>query len=113
MALPGWASQTVTIIHPGVKTSRGSEIKDWDNVTTAVVSKCSVQPASTSLTQDGRVQGIYDGATAYLPPGTDIREGDRVVYNGLTYVVDGTPRAWRSATGLTSNVQVNLKRWSG
>ena len=113
MALPSWASQTVAIIHPGVKASRGSDIPDWDNATTTQVSGCSVQPASTSLTQDGRVQGILDGATAYLPPGTDVREGDRVIFEGLTYTVDGTPRAWKSATGRASNIQVNLRRWSG
>lgn len=113
MALPSWASQTLTIIRPGTKESRGSVIPDWNSTTRTEVKQCSVQPASTSLTQDGRVQGIYDGMTAYLPPGTDVREGDRIEYDGQNYTVDGTPRAWQSATGLTSNIQVNLKRWSG
>ena len=113
MALPSWASQTVTIIRPGTTTSRGSTIPDWTTSTSTTVTGCSVQPASTSLTQDGRVQGIYDGMTAYLPPGTDVQEGDRITYDGLTYTVDGTPRKWISATGQASNIQVNLKRWSG
>ena len=113
MALPSWASQTVTIIRPGTTESRGSAVPDWTNTTSTVVNRCSVQPASTSLTQDGRVQGIFDGMTAYLPPGTDVREGDRIQYDGLTYTVDGTPRVWISATGQASNVQVNLRRWSG
>ena len=111
--LPSWARQTVTIIHPGVKESRGSEIPDWENVTTVKVCDCSIQPASTSLTLDGRVLGINEGMTAYLPPGTDIREGDRVMVTDNTYTVDGAPQSWMSATGLTSNVQVRLKRWDG
>ena len=111
--LPSWAKQTVTIIRPGTKIQRGSEVPDWDNATSFDVGGCSVQPASTSLSQDGRVLGIFDGETCYMPPGTDVREGDRIVHDGNTYTVNGTPRRWQSATGLASHVQVNLQRWGG
>ena len=111
--LPTWASQTVTVVRPGIKESRGSEIRDWTNATTHDISGCSVQPASTELSMDGRVTGIFDGMTAYLPPNADIAEGDRVIYDGLTYEINGTPRKWQSATGLASYVQVGLRRWDG
>ena len=113
MALPSWASQTITILRPGVKIERGSEIRDWDKALEFDVSGCSIQPAATGLSQDGRVLGVFDGMTGYLPLNTDIREGDRVVFEGNTYEVNGSPRVWKSATGLVSYTQVNLRRWDG
>lgn len=113
MAVPSWASQTVTIIRPGVKIERGSEVPDWTNTWETDVSGCSVQPASTDLSQDGRVLGVFDGMTAYMPPGTDVREGDRIEYDGNVYTINGAPRKWQSATGRVSHIQVNLRRWDG
>lgn len=110
--LPSFARQSVTRIRPGVKTVRGSDIPDWENATSLVISGCSVQPAATEMSQDGRVLGILDGMTAYLPPGADVQEGDRIVYDGETYVLDGAPRVWEAVFNL-SHVQIRLRRWSG
>lgn len=111
--LPSWFRQSVTRIRPGVKTSRGSEIPDWNNVTTVVISGCSVQPSTTSLSQDGRVLGIEDSFNLYMPPTADVREGDKIVYEGEEYIVAGVPRPWVSPTGGLSNVQVTIERWKG
>lgn len=111
--LPSWANQTITVIRPGVKVERGSQMRDRDNVLEFDVSGCSIQPASTSLSQDGRVLGIEDGMTGFLPLNTDIREGDRVSFDGQTYELNGAPRVWHSATGRASYVQIGLRRWSG
>lgn len=111
--LPSWFKQTVTRIRPGEKTSRGSVIPDWDNTASLVISGCSVQPSTTSLSQDGRVLGIDESFTLYMPPNADIVEGDRVEYNGETYTVIGVPKPWVSPTGNLSNKQVTLERWSG
>ena len=113
MALPSWASDSVKIVRPAETTSRGSTIYDWTKATETTVTGCSVQPASTSLSLDGRVLGITDGWTAYLPPGTDVKDGDRVKFNNETFEIDGAPRVWTSPTGAVSAIQLNLKRWSG
>lgn len=110
--LPSFATQSVTRIRPGVKSSRGSVIPDWADTDELVISGCSVQPATTSLSQDGRVLGILDGMTCYMPPGSDVQEGDRIRFEGVLYTIDGAPRIWPSA-GRLSHVQINLKRWSG
>ena len=110
--LPSFATQTVTRIRPGVKTVRGSNLPDWGNVSTAQISGCSLQPATTSLSQDGRVLGILDGMTCYMPPGSDVQEGDRFQFEGVLYTIDGAPRVWPAAANL-AHIQVNLKRWSG
>lgn len=110
--LPGFARQSVTRLRPGVKTVRGSDLPDWDNATSLTISGCSVQPGGTELSQDGRVLGVMDGMICYLPPGSDVLEGDRIVYDGETYTIDGAPRKWVGAFNL-SHVQIRLRRWSG
>ena len=110
--LPSFMRQTITRIRPGVKTLRGSDVPDWNNVTTETIAGCSVQPASTSLSQDGRVLALSDGLTAYLPPDADVKAGDRIEYAGETYTINGEPRVWPSANSL-DHIQLNLERWQG
>ena len=104
---------TITRIRPATKTERGSTVPDWEHATTKDVSGCSVQPASTSLSEDGRVMALADGLTAYVPKDADITAGDRIEYNGKTYTINGDPRKWPSATGGLDHIQLNLMRWSG
>lgn len=113
MALPSWFRQTVTRIRPGQKVSRGSTVPDWENADELTITGCSVQPSSTSLSQDGRVLGIADLYTVYMPADADVAEGDRVVYNGETFVVRGVPGMWASPTGGLDNKQVQVERWAG
>lgn len=113
MALPYWASDTVTRIRPAIRSQRGSDIPDWSRSITAEITGCSVQPAGTMLSQDGRVQGVQDGLTCYMPPEADVKTGDRIVYEGKTYTINGEPQAWKSPTGLVSSLQLHLERWSG
>lgn len=110
--LPSFANQSVTRIRPTTKTTRGSNVPDWDNPDRLVISGCSVQPASTDLFQDGRVLGILDGMTCYMPPDADVKEGDRIEYDGIVYTIDGAPRKWPAADNL-AHIQLRLVRWSG
>lgn len=113
MALPSWANDTVTRLRPAAKDVRGSTVYDWSNPDQLIITGCSVQPAGTSLTQDGRVQGITDGYTCYLPPGSDVCAGDRIRYDGHDYTINGEPREWRSPTGRVTHMQLNIERWRG
>ena len=111
--LPSWCSQTLTIVKPGTTTSRGSTVYDWEHpVSSTDIAGCSVQPASTGLSQDGRVLGIYDGWTAYIPDGTDVKAGDHIEFEGETYAINGEPRKW-TGPSKTSHIQLNLVRWEG
>lgn len=111
--LPSFFRQSITRIRPGTKTVRGSDVPDWDNVSTLVITGCSVQPASTLLSQDGRVLGIADSYTAYLPADADVMAGDRIQVGSDIYTINGEPRVWLSATGGLDNIQLALERWSG
>jgi len=105
--------QTVTRIRPGAKTERGSTIPDWSNVSELEITGCSVQPSGTSLSQDGRVLGVADGYTVYMPPTADVKEGDRIRYEGDLYTITGSPRHWKSATGRLDHIMLSLERWRG
>lgn len=110
--LPTTARQTVVRLRPTIKSVRGSDVLDWSNPDTLVVKGCSVQPGTTELSQDGRVLGVLDGAMCYMPPGTDVKEGDRIQYDGRTYTIDGVPKKWTGAVNL-SHIQLTLRRWAG
>ena len=110
--LPSFASQTVTIVRPGSKTSRGSTVPDWDDSQSWEISGCSVQPVSSNLSMEGHVLGIVDGWTAYLPDGSDVQAGDRVIFDEKTFEINGEPRVWTGVTNC-SHIQLNLKRWEG
>ena len=105
--------QSVTRKRPGETTERGQTIPDWSNASELVIDGCSVQPGMTSLDQDGRVLGITDGYTAYLPAGSDVVAGDHIVYNGKEFAIDGEPRPWISPSGRIDNIQLALVRWDG
>lgn len=111
--LPSWFRQSVTRIRPGTKESRGTPIPDWNHVSTATINGCSVQPTTTDLSMDGRVLGLSESFTLYMPANADVKEGDRIRYRNETYVVRGIPRPWFSPTGNLDNMQVQLERWSG
>lgn len=112
--LPSFCSQEIVRIRPGTKELRGSTVSDWsdDKTDKLTITGCSVQPASTSLSQDGRVLGISEGWTAYIPEGSDVKAGDHILFNGNTYAINGEPKVWTGAFS-RSHVQLNLMRWNG
>lgn len=112
--LPSFCTQEITRIRPGTKVLRGSTVFDWSEsaVTKLVIKGCSVQPAATTLSQDGRVLGISEQLTAYLPEGTDVKAGDRILFDGEVYEINGEPKKWTAARTL-SNIQLTLTRWEG
>ena len=71
-----------------------------------------MQPASTSLSQDGRVLGLLDEYTLFLPPDADVMAGDRIRYNGQIYQIDGDVRIQPAALRL-DHIELRLRRHSG
>lgn len=112
--LPSFCDQEITRVRPGTKTARGSTTPDWSQsaVTTLTIKGCSIQPAATTLSQDGRVLGVSEQLTAYLPEGSDVQAGDRIIFDGDVYTINGEPKHWKAALKL-SNIQLNLIRWEG
>ena len=108
-----WWKDSITRIRPGEKTVRGSVVPDWSNASELTITGCHGQPASTGLSEDGRVLGIMQGITLYAPANADIQAGDRITYNGNTYEINGEVNVWPSATGALDQLVINLRRYSG
>lgn len=107
-----FARQSVTRLRAAVRTVRGSDIFDWSDPDTLEITGCSVQPGTTELSQDGRVLGVLDGLTCYMPIGSDVKEGDRIQYEGNVYEINGMPKVWHGV-GNSSHIQLVLRRWAG
>lgn len=110
--LPSFCNQTVTRLRPATKTVRGSVVPDWEHASSKEINGVSMQPASTSLSTDGRVLGISDRYTLFAPPIADIKAGDRIVFNGKTYEIDGDVRIQPSVLNL-DHIEITLRRYNG
>ena len=99
-------------MRPGTKELRGSTVPDWTTATTKLITGCSMQPSTTSLSQDGRVLGILDEYTLFTPPDADIDAGDRIEFNGQVYEIDGDVRIQPAALRL-DHIEIRLRRYSG
>lgn len=110
--LPSFCRDKVTRLRPGTQTLRGSEVPDWSNQTTKDIEGCSMQPSTTSLSQDGRVLGLLDEYTLFAPSDADIRAGDRIKFNGQVYEIDGDVRVQPAALRL-DHIEIRLRRYSG
>ena len=111
--LPSFMTRTIPRKRASVKTVRGSDVFDWSNTDDITILNCLVEPGGGSLSLDGRELGIMQGLTAVLPPNSDVKAGDHIVYDGNTYEIDGEPKIFSLPTGTVTNMQLNLKRWQG
>lgn len=111
--LPSFASDTVTIERAPLVESRGTLVPDWESAQPHEAAGCSFQPAQGSSAWNDPRQASTVRAVLYLPPNSDIREGDRVRYGDASYSVDGAPLPWKSPTGRVSHVVASLVDWRG
>ena len=110
--LPSFCNDTVVRIRPAEKDSRGSTILDWDNAIELNITGCSMQPATTSLSTDGRVLGIRDEYSLFAPADADIKKGDKIRYNGKEFIVQGDVRVQPAAFRL-DHKEITLRSYSG
>lgn len=114
MALPSFCKQIVVRVRPGSKTVRGTPVPDWDQADRTRISGCSLQELTTG-SADGvrRTNAVVVGARLYAPLGSDIRDGDRIEFDGQTWDVDGHPLPKHSPTGAVSHLAVVLTTHRG
>lgn len=106
-------TDTVTVLRAPLRSTRGTAVRDWANAVAHEVDRCQVTAAATSQDRDGRVVQVADRRTLRAPYDADIQEGDRVVYEGRTYEVDGEVFHSKSPTGRVSTTRCALARWEG
>lgn len=103
--LPSFCRQVIIRQRPSTRIERGSTIYDWKNPDELVIASVSVQPANGYVDVDGRVLGISDTYNVFLNPDDDVIAGDRIIFEGKTFLVDQEPQVWVSPTGRVSSKQ--------
>lgn len=104
---------TATVVRPAEKQVRGATVPDWDNAAEHEIDRVQVTAAATQQDRDGRVVNVSESRTLRAPYDANILPGDRVVYKGVTYEVDGEVFQSKSPTGRVSTTRCALRRWEG
>lgn len=102
---------TVTRLRPGASTGNdryGNPIPGAD-VSTPIIGGAFAPGGSIEPVEVGRAP-VVTTPKLYFLAAVDLTEGDRVLVNGTTYTVEGTPADWHSAWGSTlAGLVVELK----
>lgn len=104
---------SVTVLRAPLVINSGMEKRDWSNAASHTVNRVQVVAQSTSRDYDGRVLNVSDRRTLRANYDADIKAGDRVIWKGETYEVDGEVFHTESPTGRVSSTRCTLARWSG
>lgn len=106
-------NETVTVLRAPLVDKRGTKVRDWSSPEGHELPRCQVTAAGTSQERDGRVLQVDDRRTLRAMYDADVEAGDRVVWRGVTYEVDGEVFHTKSPTGRVSSTRCALARWEG
>jgi hypothetical protein len=104
---PGY--DVVQIVRPGPRDRFGDPAEP--DAPPRQVEGCSIQPSESTENNDQRAT-VVTTWRAFLPGGTDLTAGDRIVWNDVTFEVVGDPDAW-VVDGDEHHLQASLKRVRG
>lgn len=88
----------------------GGQEDDWSTPDSLLIGGCSVQPGASEEDLQNR-SGTLIQWTVYAPGHPDVQEGDRVLFEGEWYAVDGRPARWPGAA--VRHTVILLKAWEG
>lgn len=111
--IPSWCNDTVTIKRAPMVDKRGTMVRDWANAVPHDLTGCSVQPAGTTLDLSDLRIATTARWTVYAPPNSDVQPGDKVIWDGIEYAIDGGAQTWRSPSGNQDHMVLSLIDWSG
>ena len=104
---------TVTRKRAVMKTKNGMEYADWGDADTLEIKNVQVTAAATSRELGERTLNVSDRRTLRADYDADIKAGDRIVWNGETYDIDGEVFHSKSPTGRISTTRCALMRFKG
>ena len=106
-------NDSVVVIRAAITKKHGSEVFDWANATSTTLTGVQVTPQQTSREFGDRTLQITERYTLRASYDADIRAGDRIVWRGETYEIDGEVFHTESPTGRVSSTRCSLTKWSG
>lgn len=112
MALSFWKDQ-VTVLRAPLISKNGMEARDWENAIRITIKNVQVTAQVTSREFGDRVTQVTDRRTLRAKYDADIVPGDRIIWKGDTYEIDGDVFATVSPTGRVSSTRCTLVRWEG
>lgn len=112
MALSFWKDQ-VTVLRAPLISKNGMEARDWENAIRITIKNVQVTAQATSREFGDRVTQVTDRRTLRAKYDADIVPGDRIIWKGDTYEIDGDVFATVSPTGRVSSTRCTLVRWEG
>ncbi len=104
---------TVTRLRAPIESKNGSDYFDWAQAMELVITNVQVTAQSTSRDFEGRVLNVSDRRTLRAAYDADIKAGDRIVWQGETYEVEGEVFHTKSPSGRVSSTRCTLVRWDG
>ena len=104
---------SVTVVRAPITKKNGAEVRNWKKATQHVVSNVQITGQTTSRDFEDRTTQLRDSRTLRAKYDADIQPGDRVIWDGTTYEVDGEVFHTKSPTGRVSTTRCNLIRWEG
>lgn len=109
------AGETVTRLRGTVDEDRYSNaVVDWTSPDELAIEGAAIAPTASTEDNNGRTAVVSD-LTVYLPAGSDVIAGDRMLVRGETFKVDGDPFDWRHPTvaNAPEGLEVHLRRAAG
>lgn len=106
-------NDTVTVLRAPIIEKNGMEKRDWSNAVDFEVADVMITSQNTSRDFEDRTLQVSDRRTLRANYDADIKAGDRIVWNGSTYEVDGDVFHTKSPTGRVSSTRCALVRWAG
>lgn len=106
-------TDTVTRKRAAIKSKNGMECQDWSEADEITISNVQVTAAATSRDFDERTMNVSDRRTLRAGYDADIMAGDRIVWNGDEYDIEGEVFHTKSPTGRISTTRCTLVRFKG
>ena len=106
-------NDSVTRYRAPVTKYNGQDKYDWANAVAKTITNVQVVPQSTARVFDDRTLNISERYTLRAKYDADIQAGDRIVWNGDTYEIEGEVFHTKSPTGRVSSTRCTLVRWVG
>lgn len=109
-----FGTQEVQVFRPEKRDSRGTEILVYPKDPTHTIGGCIVTPSSSSGFDDkgDRELHVVYRYMVYMPPDADIEPGDRILWDGIMWDIDGGPLKWPDSVGL-GHITCHLTKQEG